>query len=98
MSYSKKFKKSCEHVDKDNYKEARNEVQKLIRTRKKAYFERKLTENIIGNPKNVWKILKSLDLKLEGPGPNINCLEKDIPLILMLKIKPKILVLNFECS
>ena len=34
------------HVDKDNYKEARNEVQKLICTKKKAYFENKLTENI----------------------------------------------------
>ena len=33
----KKFKKSRLHVDKDNYKEARNEVQKLIRTKKKAY-------------------------------------------------------------
>ena len=35
----KKFKKFCLHVDKGNYKEARNEVQKLIRTKKKAYFK-----------------------------------------------------------
>ena len=42
----KKFKKSDLHVDKDNYKEARNEAQKLICTKKKAYFESKLTENI----------------------------------------------------
>ena len=40
------FKKCCLHVDIDNYQEARNEVQKLIRTKKKAYFENKLTENI----------------------------------------------------
>ena len=32
----KKLKKSRLHVDKDNYKEARNEVQKLIHTKKKA--------------------------------------------------------------
>ena len=32
----KKFKKSRLHVDKDNYKEARNEVQKLIHTKKKS--------------------------------------------------------------
>ena len=38
-------KKSRLHVDKGNYKEARNEIQKLIRTKKKAYFESKLTEN-----------------------------------------------------
>ena len=31
----KKFQKSCLHVDKDNYTEARNEVQKLIRANKK---------------------------------------------------------------
>ena len=31
----KKFKKSSLHIDKDNYKETRNEVEKLIRTKKK---------------------------------------------------------------
>ena len=30
------FKKSCLHVDEDKYKEARNDLQKLIRTKKKA--------------------------------------------------------------
>ena len=30
----KKFKKFCLYVDKDNYKEARNQVQKLIHTKK----------------------------------------------------------------
>ena len=54
----RKFKKTCLHVDKDNYKEGRNEVQKLICTNKKAYFESKLTENI-GKPKESWKSLKS---------------------------------------
>ena len=33
---NKLFKKSCLHVNKYNYKEARNEVQKLICTKKKA--------------------------------------------------------------
>ena len=46
----KKFKKSRLYVDKDNNKEARNGIQKLIRTKKKAYFESKLIENI-GKPK-----------------------------------------------
>ena len=64
------------HVDKDKYKEARNEVQKLIRTTKKAYFESKLTENI-GKPKELWKSLKSLGLKFERSISNINCLEND---------------------
>ena len=67
---------SCLHVDKDNYKEAKNEVQKLICTKKKAYFESKLTENI-ENPKELWKCLKSLGLKLERSISNINCPEND---------------------
>ena len=72
----KKFKKSRLHVDKDNYKEARNEVQKLIRTKKKAYFESKLTENA-GKPNQLWKCLKSLGLKFERSISNITGLEND---------------------
>ena len=64
------------HVHKDNYKEVKNEVQKLICTKKKAYFESKLTENI-ENPKELWKCLKSLGLKLERSISNINCPEND---------------------
>ena len=64
------------HVDKDNYKEARNEVQKLIPTNKKAYFESKLTENI-GKPKELCKCLNSLDLKFERSICNTSCLEND---------------------
>ena len=72
----KKIENSRLHVDKYNHKEARNEVQKLIRTKKKAYFESKLTENI-GKPKELWNFLKSLGLKFESSISNINCLEND---------------------
>ena len=33
-------------MKKDSYKEARNVLQQLTRTKKKAYFENKLTQNI----------------------------------------------------
>ena len=72
----KKFKKSWLHVDKDNYKEARSEVQELIRTKKKAYFARKLAENI-AKPKELWKSLKSLGVTFERSVSNINCLGID---------------------
>ena len=72
----KKIKKSRLHVDKDNYREARNEVQKLIHTKKKAYFKSKLTENI-GKPKEFWNCLESLGLKFESSISNINCLENN---------------------
>ena len=75
-SFSKNSKKSRLHVNKDNYKEGRNQVQKLIRTKEKAYFESKLTENI-GKPKELSKSLKSLGLKFECAISNINCLEND---------------------
>ena len=72
----KKFKKSRLHVDNYNYNEARNEVQKLIRTKKKVYFESKLTENI-GKPKELWNCLKSSGLEFKSSIFNINCLEDD---------------------
>ena len=74
----KKFEMSRFHVDKDNHKEAKNDLQKLIRKKKKAYFKSKLTENI-GEPKELWNCLKPLGLKFEGSIFNINCLDvKDI--------------------
>ena len=79
------FKKSCLYVDEDNYKEVRNELQKLIRIKKKAYFERKLTQNI-GKSKELWKSLKSLGLKIERSISNVNCLEMMNPPFFMLKI------------
>ena len=72
----KKFKKSHLHVYKDSYKEAKNEVQKLIRMKKKAYFESKLTDNI-GQPKELQKSLKFLGLIFERSVSNINCLKND---------------------
>ena len=69
-------KKSCLHVHKDNYKETRNEVQKLIHKKKKNYFKSKLTDNI-GKPKELQKSLKSLDLEFKRPISNINCLENN---------------------
>ena len=47
-----------------------------IRTKKKTYFENKLTENI-GKPKELRKSLKYLGLKFEPSFSNINCLEKN---------------------
>ena len=61
---------------KINYKEARNEVQKLIFTKKKAYFESKLTANIVKR-EDLWKSSKSVGLKFEHSISNINCFEND---------------------
>ena len=57
----KKFKKSKFHIDKEIYKIARYEVQKLISYKKKKFFENRLNDSI-GKPKELWKALKSLGL------------------------------------
>ena len=84
ISFSKKFEKSRMHVSKYNYKEARDDAQELIRAKKKVYFESKLTENI-GEPKELWKRLKSLGLKFGRSISNI-VLKRINSLILMLEI------------
>ena len=50
----KKFKSTKLHVDEEIYKEARNTVQNLIRKKKKAYFEEKLSEST-ANPQKLWR-------------------------------------------
>ena len=43
------------------YKEAKINVQKLIKNKKKDFYQEKLRENV-GKPKELWKALKSLGL------------------------------------
>ena len=57
----KKFKKSELHIDKEIYKIARYEVQKLISYQKKKFFENRLNDSI-GKPKKLSKVLNSLGL------------------------------------
>ena len=90
-----KFKKSRLHVDNDNYKEARNELQKLIRLKKKAYLESKLTQNI-GKSKELWMSLKSLGLKIECFISNVNCLENDESTIFDVKDIDKVFSAYFS--
>ena len=56
----KKFKASRLNIDKQFYKEAKINVQKLIKN-KRDFYLKKLRENV-GKPKELWKAFKSLDL------------------------------------
>ena len=60
----KKLKKSNLHVDKEIYKIAGYEVQKLISYKKKIFFENRLNDSI-GKLRELWKALKSLGLPSE---------------------------------
>ena len=57
----KKCKKSKFHIDKEIYKIARYEVQKLISYQEKMFFDDRLNDSI-GKHKELWKALKSLGL------------------------------------
>ena len=59
-----KFKKSKLHIDKEIYKWARYEVQKLISYTKKTFLKNRLDDSI-GKPKELCKALKFLDLSDE---------------------------------
>ena len=72
----KKFKSRSLSIDWEIYKEARNEVQRTIKQKKKQYLEEKLSENI-AKPKELWQTLKQLGL------PN----KRNFPLNICLKNK-----------
>ena len=57
----KKLKSSCLNIDWEIYKKTKNDVQQLIKYKKKKYFEEKLAENI-AKPKKLWQASKSLEL------------------------------------
>ena len=52
----KKFKSSRLNIDWEIYKEAKNDVQRTIKQKKKQYLEEKLTENI-AKTKELWQTL-----------------------------------------
>ena len=56
------MKSSCLNIDWEIYKEARNEVQRTIKQKKKQYLEEKLSE-YIAKPKEPWQTLQSLALQ-----------------------------------
>ena len=69
----KKFKNSNLHIDYDFYIEAKYNVKKLIKQRKKEFYETKLTENI-GKPKELWKTINTVGLpSKKGSLTKIQC-------------------------
>ena len=57
----KKFKVSRLNIDEQLYKEAKINVQKLIKIKKRDFYQEKLREKV-GKLKELWKALKSLGL------------------------------------
>ena len=72
----KKFKKTKLQIDKEIYNQSSNEVQNLIRTKKRMQFEEKLKESI-GKPKELWKNLRSLGLPNKTSSASKICIDKN---------------------
>ena len=70
------FKKSRKCFDEKQYRDSRTFVQNLINNKKRLFFENKLKQNI-GNPKDLWKTLKSLGLPKKTTSSNSICLKVD---------------------
>ena len=69
-----KFKKNKSNLNERLYKESKCIVQDLIMNKKKTFFENKLNENI-GKPKDLWKTLKDLGLKMKNNPATSICLK-----------------------
>ena len=55
-----KVKKSKLHIDEENYKKVKYQVQNLIRKKKREFYETNLRQKI-NKPKELWKTLKSIN-------------------------------------
>ena len=56
-----KFKKSKLHINEENYKKVKYQVQNLTRKKKREFYETNLRQKI-NKPKELWKTLKSMGL------------------------------------
>ena len=65
-----KFTHSGLENDKDNFKAAKRQLQKMILKKKNLTFEKKLAKNR-NKPKELWKALRSRDLILNKNKSNI---------------------------
>ena len=88
------LRKSRLHSDNESYKKTRNEVQRMIKTKKKNFVVGKLNENI-GKPKELWKLLKSLGLSSKQRSSSTICLETDGILSFDLKANAEIFIKDF---
>ena len=70
-----KFKKSKLHIDEEIYKKIRSQVQKLIKKKKRNFYEINLNQKI-NKPKELWKTLKSMGLSSKAASASNICLKE----------------------
>ena len=69
-----KFKKSKLHIDEENYKKVKYQVQNLIRKKKREFYETNIRQKI-NKLKELWKTLKSMGLPSKAVTASNICLK-----------------------
>ena len=69
-----KVKKSKLHIDEENYKKVKYQLQNLIRKKKREFYETNLRRKI-NKPKELWKTLKSMGLAPKAVTTSNICLK-----------------------
>ena len=69
-----KFKKSTFHIDEENQKKVKYQVQNLIRKKNRELYETNLRQKI-NKPKELWKTLRSMGLPSKAVTASNICLK-----------------------
>ena len=85
----KAFKKTRLHINKELYKKAKYDAQKLIAAKKQAFFDEKLSESV-GKPKELWNTLKSLGMPKKTVVSNFNAIDDNKSLTYDIKTMSKV--------
>ena len=91
----RKFKRTKSNIDNINLKKSRNQLQGLIKRKKRNFVSQKLTENI-SKPRKLWKSLKMLGLpNKNAPSSNI-CLGESNSVLFDKKENAETFKTNYE--
>ena len=85
----KAFEKMRLHIDKEFYKKAKYDMQKLIAAKKLAFFDEKLSESV-AKPKELWNTLKSLGMPKKTVVSNFNAIDYNKSLTYDIKTMSKV--------
>ena len=85
----KAFKKTRFHIDKELYKKAKYNAQKLIAAKKQAFFGKTLSESV-GKPKELWNTLKSPGMPKKAVVSNFNAIDNTKSITHDIKIMSKV--------
>ena len=85
----KAFNKTRLHTDKELYKKAKYDSQKIIAAKKQTFCDEKLSVSV-GKPKELWNALKSLGMPKKVVVSNFNAIDNNKSLTYDIKRMTKV--------